>query len=267
MNLNQKLLALKKAVPYLQKADRAYDYDYVSEDDVLGVVNARMIELGLLLVPSIDKSTLRQSKHEYVTAKGKNATDIVVTADMTYTWIDVETGERLEVSWIMAGQQDDASQAIGSGITYCGRYFLLKFLQIPTGKDDPDKWRADRKRLLEKTGDKPAATPGKPDPAVDAKEPEKSGSASTQPPQSGARPVGEWSDKEVLDYPIAVSNGKPVTVREVIEKSPTPEGAAAWFEKVAKSAKRSALEKSVAARAIVLLTPLPWSEEDRKREG
>ena len=242
MNLNQKLLALKKSVPYLQKADRAYDYDYVSEDDVLAVLNARMCELGLLLVPSIDKGTLRHDKHEYVTAKGKAVVDIVVTADMTYTWIDVESGEQLAVPWVMAGQQDDASQAVGSGITYCGRYFLLKFLQIPTGKDDPDKWRSDRNRLLEKLGDKPAAlssaaAPAKSEPAV--------------------RAVSDWSDAEVLDYALVVSNGKTVTVREVFEKTPSAEDAAAWFEKVGKSQKRSPIDKAVAARAIVLLTPPP----------
>ena len=258
MNLHQKLLALKKAVPYLQKADRAYDYDYVSEDDILAVVNARMIELGLLLVPSIDKASLKESKHEYMTAKGKSVTDIVVTADMTYTWIDVETGEKLDVSWIMAGQQDDASQALGSGITYCGRYFLLKFLQIPTGKDDPDKWRADRKRLLEKLGEKPAPN---------SKEPPKPEAAPAPIPNSGTRPVTDWTDREVLDYGIAVGNGKVVTVREVIEKTPTATDAAAWFEKVGRSPKRSAVEKAVAARAIAMLTPMPEPEREPGQEG
>jgi len=227
------------------------------------VVNARMIELGLLLVPSIDKTSLQQSRHEYVTAKGKAVVDIVVTADMTYTWIDVETGERLEVPWIMAGQQDDASQALGSGITYCGRYFLLKFLQIPTGKDDPDKWRADRKRLLEKTGEKPvaekpAATPQPTEPPTPAE------AVKVEPKE---RPVSDWTDKEVLDFPLAVVNGKPVTVREVIDRTKKPEDAVSWFEKVGRSAKRSAVEKAVAARAIELLIPLPWSIQRTGTEG
>jgi hypothetical protein len=262
MNLNQKLLALKRSVPYLQKADRAYDYDYVSEDDILAVVNARMIELGLLLVPAIDKASLKQSKHEYMTSKGKNAVDIVVTADMTYTWIDVETGEKLEVSWIMAGQQDDASQAVGSGITYCGRYFLLKFLQIPTGKDDPDKWRADRKRLLEKLGERaaPATTPEKTVADPNIKESAKSDITQPAISNSGTRPVPDWTDTEVLDYPLAVGNGKTVTVRQVIDRSPNPEAASVWFEKVGKSSNRTAVEKAVAARAIALLAPMPGQE-------
>lgn len=42
----------------------------------------------------------------------------------------------------MVGQQGDASQAFGSGLTYANRYFMLKFFQIATPDDDPDNWRS-----------------------------------------------------------------------------------------------------------------------------
>ena len=45
----------------------------------------------------------------------------------------------------MSGQQADASQAFGSGLTYCGRYFLLKFFNVATTNDDPDNWRTRQK--------------------------------------------------------------------------------------------------------------------------
>ena len=35
--------------------------------------------------------------------------------------------------------QADASMAFGGALTYCNRYFLLKFLEIPTDNDDPDE--------------------------------------------------------------------------------------------------------------------------------
>ena len=255
MNIYQKLLELKKAVPYLKKADTAYGYNYVAEDDVLAVVNAKMSELGLLLVPSIDKNSLRDSRHEYVTTKGADAVDIIVMADMTYTWIDAETGEKLEVSWIMAGQQDDASQAVGSGITYCGRYFLLKFLQIATGKDDPDFWRSEQKKLIDKTAGK---TPPKATPAP----------ANTLPPEKPSeKPVDAWSDDEVRAYAYTISGGKTVTVGRVISDSPTVGGAAAWFDRIGHSTSRTPTEKAVAERAIAMLQPVPWDDPAPVVEG
>ena len=57
-------------------------------------------------------------------------------------WIDNETGECIEIPWAMVGQQADASQAFGSGLTYANRYFLLKHFQVSTSNDDPDNWRS-----------------------------------------------------------------------------------------------------------------------------
>lgn len=249
MNLYQKLLELKKAVPYLKKADKAYDYDFVSEDDVLAVVNPKMIELGLLLIPSVVPGSAKWQRHDYTTSKGKPQTDILVTADMVYTWIDVETGERLEVSWIMYGQQDDASQAVGSGITYCGRYFILKALQIATGKDDPDRWRSDQKRLLDQTTGKPASkstsTPtATPTPA----------SAPATPAKPEEPPVASWSEADVRAYVfVGINDGKGGT-RDYPVASAINAGAKGtdWLLKMAGNQKRTQTDRDVAARAAAL---------------
>lgn len=256
MNIYQKLLELKKAVPYLRKADKAFDYDFVSEDDTLAVINPKMIELGLILLPSITPGTAKWARHDYVTSKGKPVTDILVTADMVYTWIDVETGERIEASWTMLGQQDDASQALGSGVTYCGRYYLLKALQIATGADDPDKWRAEQKRLQAKTSGKPA-------PAPTSNPPDRAGaptaSAEPQgvpgtPAENQTPPVETWSEEAIRDYTFhGISDGKGGHMDYPAAKAIAlgPKGAA-WLKIMSENQKRSMTDREVAKRALAL---------------
>ena len=72
--------------------------------------------------------------------------EIIVSADMVFTWINNENpAERVEVPWVTIGQQADSSQAFGSGLTYSMRYFLLKFFNIATPDDDVDNWRSKQK--------------------------------------------------------------------------------------------------------------------------
>ena len=62
---------------------------------------------------------------------------------MTYTWTNIDDpSETVVVPWVVVGQQADASQAFGSGLTYTNRYFLLKYFNVSTSDDDPDAWRA-----------------------------------------------------------------------------------------------------------------------------
>ena len=63
-----------------------------------------------------------------------------------FTWVNNENpDERVDVPWILVGHQSDGSQSFGSGLSYAMRYFLLKFFNIATPDDDPDKWRSKQK--------------------------------------------------------------------------------------------------------------------------
>ena len=65
---------------------------------------------------------------------------------MLYTWVDnADPSQKIEVPWMFVGQQADASQAFGSGLSYSSRYFLLKFFNSATTEDDPDNWRSRQK--------------------------------------------------------------------------------------------------------------------------
>ena len=154
LNLVQKLAGIRKMVEVIRKNKSGFNYKYVSEDEILARVTAGMDKYHVLLYPGIVPQTAEVSPYNYT--KIKNAKDgkkieesvneVLVKADMTFTWINLDNPEdTLVVPWVIVGQQSDASQAVGSGLSYLHRYFLLKFFQIATPDDDPDNWR--RKKL------------------------------------------------------------------------------------------------------------------------
>lgn len=142
-NLDEKLMELKKEVSILQKEKEGHGYKYVTEDQILLKINDKMIELGIKLTPKFKNGTLRSEIVNYQNAKGQQKTDILVTSEMQYVWKDIETGETDIVDWSMVGQQADGSQALGSGLTYANRYFLLKYFNVATSEDDPDVIRSE----------------------------------------------------------------------------------------------------------------------------
>ena len=144
MTLDNKILELKKLVCVMQKDAKGHGYDYVSEESILMAINDKMIELGLRLTPRLVSGTLHSEVLNYKNAKGQDKTDVIVRSEMVYEWKDITTGEVELVPWGLIGQQSDASQALGSGLTYSNRYFLLKYFNVATANDDPDKIRSEQ---------------------------------------------------------------------------------------------------------------------------
>lgn len=152
LNLYQKLAKIRKAVEVIQKNKAGYGYKYVSEDEIFSKLSVQLDKLGLLLVPKIVEDSVDLHFWDIETAKMDKKTkeiipdkkaEVVVHGQMVFSWINTENPEeRLDVPWFFTGQQADASQAFGSGLTYCTRYFLLKFFNIATPEDDPDTWRS-----------------------------------------------------------------------------------------------------------------------------
>lgn len=158
LNLVQKLAGIRKMVEVIRKNKSGYNYKYVSEDEILARVTAGMDKYHVLLYPGIVPQTAEVNPYNYT--KIKNAKDgkkieesvneVLVKADMTFTWINLDNPEdTLVVPWVIVGQQSDASQAVGSGLSYLHRYFLLKFFQIATPDDDPDNWRSKKMQAAE----------------------------------------------------------------------------------------------------------------------
>ena len=127
-NIYQKLVEVRKSIDSFNKDSTGYGYKYVSGSQVLSAIKGAMDKEGVILATNLISPVVGQSSKGWM-----------VNSKVTMIWINADKPEdRLEVSWFMAGEQKDPSQAFGSALTYMERYFLLKFFGIPTDEDDPD---------------------------------------------------------------------------------------------------------------------------------
>lgn len=160
LNLYQKLAKIRKQLEVIQKDSAGYGYKYVSEAEILSKLSVQMTKHDLLLIPRIIPQTAKFEKWdmEQTNKKAKDGQtekkcEVIVGGDMMFTWVNAsDPTETLDVPWYFTGQQADASQAFGSGLTYCTRYFLLKFFNIATVEDDPDNWRTKQKNAEKEEG-------------------------------------------------------------------------------------------------------------------
>jgi len=136
VGLMQKLLYIQRSVLGLGKDTNGAGYRYVSGEKVLDHIRPLMCELGLMLMPEIKGITnVRQNYH--VGTPPREKSEILVTLEMVYTWIDVDSMEERSYEWKTNGQ-NGWDKGVGSAATYSERYFLLKFFHIKTDKDDVD---------------------------------------------------------------------------------------------------------------------------------
>lgn len=151
MNLHQKILKIADMAGVLQKTASGYSYRYVPEEDIQAKVTAGLQKYGVMLYNSIVPGTIKVIPYTYEKYDAKNkimkpVNEILVSADMTYTWVNVDNPEeRLETTWALVGQMEDAAQAMGAGLTYGNRYYLMKQLQLATTEADPDAYRSKQK--------------------------------------------------------------------------------------------------------------------------
>lgn len=154
LNIYQKLAKIRKQVEVIQRNKSGYGYKYVSEDEILAKISTFMDKYSLSLIPSVVRSSSTVAPYNTKKTKStkdgqiyeENVNEVLVSADMIFTWVNNDNPEeRVDVPWILVGHQGDGSQSFGSGLSYSMRYFLLKFFNIATPDDDPDKWRSKQK--------------------------------------------------------------------------------------------------------------------------
>ena len=133
-NIFEKLLEVRKAAPYLQKDQDGYKFKYVSSSNTLGALRKKMDEMNLLLVPRILR--IRVSDHETKSGGHEYFTEIWAH----FTWVNAEKPEEtVKCPWYGQGL-DSGEIGVGKAATYAEKYFLLKFFNIATDKDDPDSF-------------------------------------------------------------------------------------------------------------------------------
>lgn len=147
MNIYQKLIEVRKVVPYLQKEAQGNQYNYVSSSQVLAATKLKMDELGLILIPRVINHKVSESAIELRNKETEDIFKRTITyfteLDMVMTWVNAEDPkETIECPWYGQGVDIAGEKGVGKALTYAEKYFILKFFNIPTDKDDPDSFQA-----------------------------------------------------------------------------------------------------------------------------
>lgn len=158
LNLVQKLAKIRAISDVVSKEKRGYNYTYADITTILANITAGMKKYGVSLIPSVVSGTAEVSQNVVTNTKfdktGKaydsTATEMLVKAEMVFKWVNDENPEEfIEVPWFVTGSQTDPSQAFGSGLTYCTRYFLCNYFQIAQSDSDVDTYRSKQKAAEE----------------------------------------------------------------------------------------------------------------------
>lgn len=165
LNLVQKLAKIRAISDVVSKEKRGYNYTYADITTILANITAGMKKYGVSLIPSVVPGTAEVSQNVVTNTKfdktGKaydsTATEMLVKAEMVFKWVNDENPEEfIEVPWLVTGSQTDPSQAFGSGLTYCTRYFLCNYFQIAQSDSDVDTYRS-KQKAAEESEDKAIA--------------------------------------------------------------------------------------------------------------
>lgn len=154
LNLMQKLAKIRAISDVVAKEKRGYNYSYADITSILAKITAGMKKYGVSLIPQIVPETA--NVEQLVTSTTKftktgdayeaKSSEMLVTADMIFRWVDDANPEDfIDVPWFVTGSQGDPSQALGSGLTYCTRYFLCNYFQIAQADSDVDAYRSKQK--------------------------------------------------------------------------------------------------------------------------
>lgn len=154
LNLVQKLAMVRSMSGVVGKDKKGYGYTYADIASVLAGITAGMKKYHVSLIPKIVPGSFKyeQLRNEKVkfAKDGTQYTDVtyevLIDAEMEFQWInDDNLDETILVPWHLVGSQSDPSQAFGSALTYCTRYFLIDYFQIATVDNDVDAYRSKQK--------------------------------------------------------------------------------------------------------------------------
>jgi len=135
LNIYQRLSNVRKTCSYLRKENEGYQFKYVSSSQTLGHLHNAINENGLILIPEIVSQELQETTNQ------KGNKEFFTKLNMVFTWVNIDNpDEKIVCQWTAQGL-DNAEKGIGKALTYAEKYFLLKFFNIATDKDDPDKFQ------------------------------------------------------------------------------------------------------------------------------
>lgn len=141
--LIDKLIKLRKKVPYIQKEQKQYmKFSVISSETVLKEFNSHMNGLKLFLKTEVVNKQVDRLEIGKNEKTGKTIFNYLVTLDMLYTWIDGEDPtQREEIRFAAMADDENSSYAYGQALTYAEKTFFLKEFNIPTDDADPDTFQ------------------------------------------------------------------------------------------------------------------------------
>ena len=143
MNIYEKLLEVRKAVPYLKEESQGQQYKYVSSSQVLQSLREAMDEQKLLLIPKVIDTKVSTEMVEWQDKeKPKKTTTYFTELTMEFVWVNAEKPDEIIVCpWYGQGVDIAGEKGVGKALTYAEKYFLLKSFNVATDKDDPDSFQ------------------------------------------------------------------------------------------------------------------------------
>lgn len=196
LNLNQKMIKIRKKIPALIRRRYSEDvtYDFVKLDDINQFLTPALNRYG------VDFDILR----EIPTKKDASGNSIFLTAegnlwryeaDLEICWTNADHPEEKSLSVLhLVGTNDMADKAKGTAMTYGLKYYLLNKFNIPqNGDEDPDmrgngagegkqqeKAAPKEKESVKKTDTKPSKTEKGENTTKTAKKEESAGFTATE---------------------------------------------------------------------------------------
>jgi len=155
--LVEKLIQLRKKVPYIKKEQKQYiKFSVVSSETVLTEFNTHMNELNIYLKTEVVNKTIERQKIGVNEKTKKDIFSYLVTLDMKYTWINGDNpSEREEVTFSAIADDENSSYAYGQALTYAEKTFFMKEFNIPADDVDPDVFQ---KEILKRIPASPELT-------------------------------------------------------------------------------------------------------------
>lgn len=141
LNLNQKMIKIRKKLPALirKRYSEEVDYDFVKLDDINQFLTPALNKYGVDfdIIREIATQTDESGRPVFLVRDGNIWR---YEADLEICWINADHPEEKLTSVIhLVGSNDVADKAKGTAITYGLKYYLLNKFNIPqNGEEDPD---------------------------------------------------------------------------------------------------------------------------------
>lgn len=109
-----------------------HKYNYVLSTDVYEATRELMARHGVVLVQRPILESIERTEKAT-----RNGTTCHIRMAWEFTWMDAETGESIQVTWVSEAE-DGQDKGSNKAATAARKYFLVTQLQIPVDQDDAD---------------------------------------------------------------------------------------------------------------------------------